>query len=74
MTVCTYIYIYIYIYMYIYISVCVCVCVCLCVIYIFPTNVLIFVAMFMTMFRQLYAPAFFRWLKCPLNPFFCLLW
>ena len=34
------------------------------VIYIFRTIVLIFVAMFITTFRPLYAPAFFGWLEC----------
>ena len=34
------------------------------IIYIFRTIVLIFVAMFFTTFRPLYAPAFFRWLEC----------
>ena len=34
------------------------------IIYIFRTIVLIFVAMFITKFRLLYAPAFFRWLVC----------
>ena len=33
------------------------------IIYIFRTIVLIFVAMFITMFRPLYAQAFFRWLE-----------
>ena len=34
------------------------------IIYIFQTIVLIFVAMFITTFWPLYAPAFFRWLEC----------
>ena len=34
------------------------------IIYIFQTIVLIFDAMFITSFRPLYAPAFFRWLEC----------
>ena len=33
-------------------------------IYIFRTIVLIFVAVFITTFRPLYSPAFFRWLEC----------
>ena len=33
------------------------------IIYIFRTIVLIFVAMFITMFRPLYAPTFFRWVE-----------
>ena len=35
------------------------------IIYIFRTIVPIFVAKFITTFRPLYAPAFFRWFECP---------
>ena len=34
------------------------------IIYIFRTIVLIFVAIFITTFRPLYTPSFFRWLEC----------
>ena len=34
------------------------------IIYIFRTIILIFVAMFITTFQPLYAPAFFKWLEC----------
>ena len=34
------------------------------IIYIFRTIVLIFVAKFITTFRPMYGPAFFRWLEC----------
>ena len=34
------------------------------IIYIFRAIVVIFVAMFITTFRPLYAPAFFKWLEC----------
>ena len=44
------------------------------IIYIFWTIVLIFVAMFITTFRPLYAPAFFRWLECQTYPFISLTW
>ena len=37
--------------------------------YIFQTIFLILVAMFITTFRPLYAPSFFRWLECRTQPF-----
>ena len=42
------------------------------IIYIFQTMVLIFVAMFITTFRPLYTPAFFRRLECQTYPFISL--
>ena len=42
------------------------------IIYIFRTIVLIFVAMFITTFWPLYAPAFFKWLECRTLPFISL--
>ena len=44
------------------------------IIYIFRTTVVIFVAMFITTFRSLYAPAVFRWLECRTWPFISLIW
>ena len=42
------------------------------IIYIFRTIILIFVAMFITTFRPLYAPAFFRCFECRTLPFISL--
>ena len=42
------------------------------IVYIFRTSVLIFVTMFITTFRWLYALAFFRWFECRTWPFISL--